>query len=71
MPSASEMIVQFLEEAGVEYVFGIPGGGTGQIFNFLHGKDDRIKTALCRHEPTAAIMADATGRATGKPIQRS
>ena len=67
MPSASEMIVQFLEEAGVEYVFGIPGGGTGQIFNFLHGKDDRIKTVLCRHEQTAAIMADATGRATGKP----
>ena len=67
MPSASEMIVQFLEEAGVEYVFGIPGGGTGQIFNFLHGKEDRIKTILCRHEQTAAIMADATGRATGKP----
>jgi len=32
MPSASEMIVQTLEEAGIEYVFGIPGGGTGQIF---------------------------------------
>ena len=31
MPSASEMIIQFLEEAGIQYVFGIPGGGTGQI----------------------------------------
>ena len=29
MPNASELIVQCLEEAGVEYVFGIPGGGTG------------------------------------------
>ena len=67
MPSASEMIIQFLEEAGIQYVFGIPGGGTGQIFNFLAGKEDRIKTILCRHEQTAAIMADATGRATGKP----
>ncbi len=67
MPTASEMIVQTLEEAGVEYVFGIPGGGTGQIFQLLHGREDRIKTILVRHEQVAAIMADAYGRATGKP----
>ena len=67
MPTASELIVQTLEEAGVEYVFGIPGGGTGQIFQLLHGKEDRIKTVLVRHEQAAAIMADAYGRATGKP----
>ena len=67
MPTASELIVQTLEEAGVEYVFGIPGGGTGQIFQLLHGKEDRIKTILVRHEQAAAIMADAYARATGKP----
>lgn len=67
MPKASELIVQALEEAGVEYVFGIPGGGTGQIFNLLYGKEDRIKAILVRHEQAAAIMADAYGRATGKP----
>ena len=67
MPTASEMIVQTLEEAGVEYVFGIPGGGTGQIFQLLHGREDRIRTILVRHEQAAAIMADAYGRATGKP----
>ena len=67
MPSASEMIVQTLEEAGVEYVFGIPGGGTGQIFQILETKLDRIKPLLVRHEQVAAIMADAYGRASGKP----
>jgi acetolactate synthase-1/2/3 large subunit len=67
MPKANELIVQALEEAGVEYVFGIPGGGTGQIYDLLHGKEDRIKTILVRHEQTAAIMADAYARATGKP----
>ncbi|HEU0021459.1 MAG TPA: thiamine pyrophosphate-binding protein [Dehalococcoidia bacterium] len=67
MPKASELIVQVLEEAGIEYVFGIPGGGTGQIFNLLYGKEDHIKTILVRHEQTAAIMADAYGRATGRP----
>jgi acetolactate synthase-1/2/3 large subunit len=67
MPTASELIVQTLEEAGVEYVFGIPGGGTGQIFGLLYGKEDRIKTVLVRHEQVAAIMADAYARASGKP----
>ena len=67
MPQAHELIVQFLEEAGIEYVFGIPGGGTGQIYNLLVGKEDRVKAILCRHEQTAAIMADAYARATGKP----
>jgi acetolactate synthase-1/2/3 large subunit len=67
MPKAHELIVQALEEAGVEYVFGIPGGGTGQIFNLLYGKEDRIKAILVRHEQAAAIMADAYGRATGRP----
>ena len=67
MPKACELIVQCLEEAGIEYVFGIPGGGTGQIFSLLYGKEDRIKAILCRHEQTAAIMADAYARATGKP----
>ncbi len=67
MPQANELIVQLLEEAGIEYVFGIPGGGTGQIYNLLVGREDRIKAILCRHEQTAAIMADVYGRATGKP----
>ncbi len=67
MPQANKLIVQALEEAGIEYVFGIPGGGTGQIYGLLYGKEDRIKTILCRHEQTAAIMADVYGRATGKP----
>ena len=67
MPLASEMIVQTLEEADIEYVFGIPGGGTGQIFQILETKQDRIKTILVRHEQVAAIMADAYGRAAGKP----
>ena len=65
MPKASQLIAQILEEAGVEYVFGLPGGGTIQIFDALYGSG--IKPVLVRHEHTAAIMADAYGRATGKP----
>ena len=67
MPQASELIVQFLQEAGIDAVFGIPGGGTGQIFTHLAGKEPAINTYLTRHEQTAAIMADAYARAAGKP----
>ena len=67
MPAATEMIVQTLEEAGIDHVFGIPGGGTGQIFQILETKKDTITTILVRHEQVAAIMADAYGRAAGKP----
>ena len=67
MPQASELIVQFLQEAGIDAVFGIPGGGTGQIFSHLVGKEGTINTYLVRHEQTAAIMADAYARATGRP----
>ena len=67
MAQASELIVQFLQEAGVDAVFGIPGGGTGQIFAHLAGQEPAIHTYLARHEQTAAIMADAYARAAGKP----
>ena len=67
MPKASELIGQALQEAGIEYVFGIPGAGTGQIYDLLYGKEERIKTILVRHEQAAAIMADTYGRATGRP----
>ena len=67
MPKANELIVRVLEEAGVEVVFGLPGGGTGAIFDILYDHQDKIRTYLVRHEQNAAIMADAYGRATGKP----
>ena len=67
MATANQMMADILEEAGVEYVFGIPGGGTGAIYNALYDKSSRVKTVLARHEQAAAIMADAYGRATGRP----
>ncbi|MDO9333675.1 MAG: thiamine pyrophosphate-binding protein [Dehalococcoidales bacterium] len=67
MPRACEKIIDILIEAGVDYIFGIPGGGTIPIWDALYGRQDKIKAVLCRHEQTAACMADAYGRLTGKP----
>lgn len=62
-----ERIVEVLEEAGIDHVFGIPGGDTGRIFKALYAKRDKIKVVVARDEQTAACMADMYGRLTGKP----
>ena len=62
-----DKIVEVLEEAGIDHVFGLPGGDTGQIFKALYDKQDRIRVVLARDEQTAACMADMYGRLTGKP----
>ena len=67
MARACEKIIDVLIEAGVEYIFGMPGGGTIPIWDSLYGREDKIKGVLCRHEQVAACMADAYGRLTGKP----
>jgi acetolactate synthase-1/2/3 large subunit len=67
MPRACEKIIDVLIEGGVEYVFGMPGGGTIPIWDSMYGREDKIKGILCRHEQVAACMADAYGRLTGKP----
>jgi acetolactate synthase-1/2/3 large subunit len=62
-----DRIVEVLEEAGIDHVFGIPGGDTGRIFKAMYAKQDKIKVVTPRDEQTAACMADMYGRLTGKP----
>jgi len=59
-------IVRVLEEAGIQFVFGMPGGDTGRIFDALHDSK-AIQTVLVRHEQVGSIMAEMCGRLTGKP----
>ncbi len=61
-------IVRVLEEAGIDFVFGMPGGNTGwSIFNGLYDVQDRIRTVLAREEGLATVMAEVYGRLTGRP----
>jgi acetolactate synthase-1/2/3 large subunit len=60
----SDLIVKCLENEGVEYIFGIPGEETLDIMDSL-GRS-KITFVLTRHEQSAAFMADAYGRLTGK-----
>ena len=64
--SGSEIIIQFLKDEGVEYLFGYPGGAVLHIYDALHRQDD-VKHILVRHEQGATHAADGYARATGKP----
>src|SRR3989454_369973 len=59
-------VVRVLEEAGIQFVFGMPGGDTGRIFDALHDSTE-IQTILVRHEQVGSIMAEMFGRPTGRP----
>ncbi|NJO51376.1 MAG: acetolactate synthase large subunit, partial [Leptolyngbyaceae cyanobacterium RM2_2_4] len=62
--NTAELLVQCLENEGVEYIFGLPGEENLQILQAL--KDSSIRFITTRHEQGAAFMADVYGRLTGK-----
>lgn len=62
----SDAIVHYLKLEGVKCIFGIPGGGLVNILNTLKNNLDNFTYFICRHESSAAYMADGYYRATGK-----
>ena len=64
--SGAEIIVQFLKDEGVEFVFGYPGGAVLHIYDALFEQED-VKHILVRHEQGGVHAADGYARATGKP----
>src|SRR5512139_2909734 len=63
--NGAELLVQCLEEQGVQYIFGIPGAKVDTIFDVLADHGPRL--ILCRHEQNAAFMAGMIGLLTGTP----
>ena len=61
------LFADILIEAGIDHVFGLPGGNTPFIFDGFVDKKEHFKTYLARHEGGAAVMADMYARITGKP----
>ena len=60
------MVARALEDEGVEYIFGYPGGAVLHIYDALF-KDCKVPHVLVRHEQAATHAADGYARATGKP----
>lgn len=67
-PEAADIIVAYLEQLGVEYVFGVPGGAIEPLFNALARSARRggPRVVVARHETGAAFMADGYARNSGR-----
>src|SRR5918996_4379054 len=65
MPTCAEVLARTLRDAGVERMFGLPGG---EILDFIEAaRHAGIDFILTRHEAVAAFMADAAGHIARKP----
>jgi len=65
--TGSDLLVQALEKAGVEVVFGYPGGAVLPIYDALHRNDTTFKHVLSRHEQGSIHAAEGYARVSGKP----
>jgi acetolactate synthase-1/2/3 large subunit len=63
--SGGEMIARAMEDEGVEFIFGYPGGAVLHIYDALF-KSCKVPHILVRHEQAATHAADGYARATGK-----
>ncbi len=64
--SGGDMIARALEDEGVEFIFGYPGGAVLHIYDSLF-TSCKVPHILVRHEQAATHAADGYARATGKP----
>lgn len=60
--SGSEIVIKLLENEGVEYISGIPGGFNLPLYDALY--KSKIKHILARHEQGAGFIAQGISRST-------
>src|SRR5271154_1159948 len=63
--SAAEVLVDQLRIHGVRHVFCVPGESYLAVLDAFHDSD--LAVTVCRQEGGAAMMAEAGGKATGRP----
>ncbi len=63
--TGAEIAVRCLQEEGVDYIFGYPGGAVLFIYDELF-KQDKVKHVLVRHEQAAVHAADGYARSSNK-----
>jgi acetolactate synthase-1/2/3 large subunit len=63
--SAAEVLVDQLRIHGVRHAFCVPGESYLAVLDAFHDSD--VAVTVCRQEGGAAMMAEAVGKATGRP----
>jgi len=66
MNNAADILVETLIAWEVKVVFGLPGDGINGIMEALRKRQDQIRFVQVRHEESAAFMACAYAKFTGK-----
>ena len=64
--NGAHILLDSLEKAGVNSLFGYPGGAVIPLYDALY-ESSHIKHILVRHEQAAAHAAEGYAKATGKP----
>ena len=64
--TAADILIAVLEEWGVDTVFGLPGDGINGIMEALRKRREAIRFVQVRHEESAAFMACAYSKFTGR-----
>ena len=54
-PEMGDLLVAYLNQLGVEYVFGVPGGAIEPLYNALARSEHQggVRAAVARHEASA------------------
>jgi pyruvate dehydrogenase (quinone)/pyruvate oxidase len=64
--NASDVLVERMMDWGVDTIFGLPGDGINGVFEALRKQKDKIRFIHVRHEESAAFMACAYAKFTGR-----
>ncbi|HEX2228457.1 MAG TPA: thiamine pyrophosphate-dependent enzyme [Candidatus Binatia bacterium] len=64
--TAADILIDTLQDWGVDVVFGLPGDGINGIMEALRRRQESIRFVQVRHEESAAFMACAYAKYTGK-----
>jgi len=64
--TAADVLIETMQDWGVEIVFGLPGDGINGVMEALRKRRDQIRFIQVRHEEAAALMACGYAKFTGK-----
>ncbi|HEX6435693.1 MAG TPA: thiamine pyrophosphate-dependent enzyme [Candidatus Binatia bacterium] len=66
MITAADVLIEAIQDWGVDVIFGLPGDGINGIMEALRKRQEQIRFIQVRHEEAAAFMACAYAKYTGK-----
>ncbi|TNE62419.1 MAG: thiamine pyrophosphate-binding protein [Alphaproteobacteria bacterium] len=65
--TGGQALIEALIANGADLAFGVPGESYLAALDALHDTEASLRFITCRHEASAANMAEAYGKMTGKP----